>query len=797
MEELMAELEADGGMDAFDKLLDKAASDVAEAHKAELEGGQHGGVGSGSDGSGDSSQAVLLSNQGSETGDSVKILSATNSRPSPVLLSDADSGWEAPSSPSERSGEEEHCEASAPPQDSSASPQRLSSLTRAQNRTQTAQPASQGPASVPPQQQQGQQQQPREVHEGQHDRQGGGSSATPLSSLGGLFASAVASAKASASDMMFIEHQGIGATVNTLLSSAGEELYYTTTDVAAAARSGNTRLLIKPQASFGVPLELIASRECGDQEAEVCPEIVDGVLSIMEEHHEEHGRLSAQLFCRHLTREDKQRLHHVREAIDNGAPLTQLDLGEDRVASAADLLRWFLLELPQPLLGHALYDDFVRASRAGEGAMSDVAQRMQPPHRATARRILSFLNRACVQDAPNKQAQADRLAASLGPLVLRCAAQEVVMVMSDVISWRAAVSMCIRKAEGIFAHSCWFLGPWLGVYSLECVGVFASPEAADGWLVKGGVGSVSEVEFDAAGIVWAGHRAKAGSEVNASHWERNRDEREYHPSMVVAAKFDTQTVMFAFAGKTPHEGLENAEQIVIEDDGNGGLQERVLRRFEGRYMKPLRWEALLDRWAAESVGGAWDDRKHPMAMQELWILTYPEDDPPTKEHEDWRRLGFSSKPSEDFGDAGMLLLDLLLSMGEHHNPKYKGMVLRSQGASERDSYPFAQTAARLLDGLLVTLRLLGEGTVREVGASWEACGKQVLACRRSLGMLLAAKEEAFSDVFATALLILDDEWTASRRSAASLDTIVLRASERAMAALRTARPDDIVGAVSA
>jgi hypothetical protein len=53
--------------------------------------------------------------------------------------------------------------------------------------------------------------------------------------------------------------------VNSLISHVGDELVSTAFDVGAAARTGNARLLIKPMACFGVPLELIAYRECGDE----------------------------------------------------------------------------------------------------------------------------------------------------------------------------------------------------------------------------------------------------------------------------------------------------------------------------------------------------------------------------------------------------------------------------------------------------------------------------------------------------------------------------------------------------
>jgi hypothetical protein len=51
--------------------------------------------------------------------------------------------------------------------------------------------------------------------------------------------------------------------------------------------------------------------------------------------------------------------------------------------------------------------------------------------------------------------------------------------------------------------------PWLGVYSLECIQSFADGSAPE-WVVKGGVGTISELQIDADGISWDKNRAKTG-----------------------------------------------------------------------------------------------------------------------------------------------------------------------------------------------------------------------------------------------------------------------------------------------
>jgi hypothetical protein len=54
-----------------------------------------------------------------------------------------------------------------------------------------------------------------------------------------------------------------------------------------------------------------------------------------------------------------------------------------------------------------------------------------------------------------------------------------------------------------------------------------------------------------------------------------------------------------------------APQVVIEEAtdacGNLELQERVTRRFSGRFSRLLPWQEEVQTWAANNVGLQWDE----------------------------------------------------------------------------------------------------------------------------------------------------------------------------------------------
>ena len=119
--------------------------------------------------------------------------------------------------------------------------------------------------------------------------------------------------------------------------------------------------------------------------------------------------------------------------------------------------------------------------------------------------------------------------------------------------------------------------------------------------------------------------------------------------------------------------------------------------------------------------------------------------------------------------------------------------------------------------------MAGGEALAGVGESWQLCGKEAVACRRALGLVLQAKADAFGDVFATALQvfahsgqrirfhccslilsmllvlvahdlkpscvvqILDEEWRMASRRPDLMDAVLSRTVARTVAALRGAR----------
>jgi len=111
-------------------------------------------------------------------------------------------------------------------------------------------------------------------------------------------------------------------------------------------------------------------------------------------------------------------------------------------------------------------------------------------------------------------------------------------------------------------------------------------------------------------------------------------------SMVAAAKFEDRTLVLCFAGDWAQDGLAEIEEVVIEEGADGlGLQERITRRFTGRFLRPLPWQEQIEKWAAQNVGLAWDEELHASEVLELWRLSMPGTDPPARKDPRWNLIG--------------------------------------------------------------------------------------------------------------------------------------------------------------
>ena len=210
----------------------------------------------------------------------------------------------------------------------------------------------------------------------------------------------------------------------------------------------------------------------------------------------------------------------------------------------------------------------------------------------------------------------------------------------------------------------------MGVYALRLTGGDKETEDSQLW---------SELIIDADGMEWETKKAKVGSEVDASGWGRvSMRTADAVRSMVAAAKFEDRTLVLCFAGQRAQDGLAEIEEVVIEEGPDGvGLQERITRRFAGRFLRPLAWQEQIEKWSVQNVGLEWDEDVHSGELLELWRLSMPGTEAPARKDERWNQIGFQQQdPKTDFRGAGMLPLKELILFAKTDTQHYCAMLAR-------------------------------------------------------------------------------------------------------------------------
>ena len=110
----------------------------------------------------------------------------------------------------------------------------------------------------------------------------------------------------------------------------------------------NSKILLKPQASFGVPLELILKRECGDEDAAAVPVVLEGLISILEQHAKagSGAALPVTLLTSVPDEDTFAKLENFRDMLDLGETVEAVELSSEPISLTAGLLKMFLLDLP-------------------------------------------------------------------------------------------------------------------------------------------------------------------------------------------------------------------------------------------------------------------------------------------------------------------------------------------------------------------------------------------------------------------------------------------------------------------
>ena len=130
--------------------------------------------------------------------------------------------------------------------------------------------------------------------------------------------------------------------LSSLFSMASQEVLATAADVVASARTMNSKILLKPQASFGVPLELIMKREQGYEDVACVPLVLEGLLSILEQRVKTNGgaALPVRLLAAKPDADEFLKLEGFRDALDVGETIEALELSGESSGMSWGVVRY-------------------------------------------------------------------------------------------------------------------------------------------------------------------------------------------------------------------------------------------------------------------------------------------------------------------------------------------------------------------------------------------------------------------------------------------------------------------------
>ena len=150
----------------------------------------------------------------------------------------------------------------------------------------------------------------------------------------------------------------------------------------------------------------------------------------------------------------ESRLRLLRQQYSEAQPAAAAALareGED-VHVVAGLLKWFLRQLPEPLLSFELYEPLVAAAKADSLASSLLAllRRLPPRHAYVLRHVLQLLARVAAE--PRNKMTAPNLGVVFGPtLMFAPEGLDPVRQMADVSAYVKVATALVTQADVVIA----------------------------------------------------------------------------------------------------------------------------------------------------------------------------------------------------------------------------------------------------------------------------------------------------------------------------------------------------------
>jgi hypothetical protein len=195
-------------------------------------------------------------------------------------------------------------------------------------------------------------------------------------------------------------------------------------------------------------------------------------------------------------------------------------------------------------------------------------------------------------------------------------------------------------------------------------------------------------------------------------------------------------------------------------------------------MSPEQLKAL-EKFIEENILIPYVHEDHFNELMQLWRLSFPNTETiPLRQDPQWKRLGFQgTDPATDFRSAGVLSVRSMVHFAETYPSKYRDVMMRTQGLSAEESYPFACACINIVFMLIDLMKL-------KRADETPSSDHDAAVMRAGLARLLERNEKAFHDLFCVCMIALDNEWVRAKGTYMTFPFILKTTKDRIIATLK-------------
>ena len=187
----------------------------------------------------------------------------------------------------------------------------------------------------------------------------------------------------------------------------------------------------------------------------------------------------------------------------------------------------------------------------------------------------------------------------------------------------------------------------------------------------------------------------------------------------------------------------------------------------------------LEKFIDENISIPYVHDENFNELMLLWRLSFPNTETiPLRQDPQWKRLGFQgTDPGTDFRSAGVLSVRAMVHFAETYPSKYRAVMMRTQGLSAEQSYPFACACINIVFMLTDLMKLK---RADEVPSS----DQDAAVMRATLARLLERNDTGFHDLFCVCMIALDNEWVQAKGTYMTFPFILKATKDRIISALK-------------